>query len=186
LVRSSSAAAAKALPQVRVHQAPLRVGPSLPTRWVHDQASEGRDEEDRGDDADITVDDAAAGCRHDIGSSDHWVCGPARGNDGKPGIRKFGTTTANLQELSEWLIAQGTKSAAMESTSVYWIPLYKLLESRGIEPMLVNARQLHNVPGRKTDVSDCLWLQVLHSCRPPARLVSSASRAAAPDGQLRC
>jgi len=100
----------------------------------------------------------------DIGSSEHWVCGPARGNDGKPVIRKFGTTTADLQELAEWLIAQGTKSAAMESTSVYWIPLYELLESRGIEPVLVNARQLHNVPGRKTDVSDCQWLQVLHSC----------------------
>jgi transposase len=52
----------------------------------------------------------------------------------------------------------------MESTSVYWIPLCELLESRGIEPVLVNARQLHNVPGRKTDVSDCQWLQVLHSC----------------------
>src|SRR5262249_37772216 len=52
----------------------------------------------------------------------------------------------------------------MESTSVYWLPLYELLESRGIEPVLVNARQLHNVPGRKTDFSDCQWLQQLHSC----------------------
>jgi transposase len=52
----------------------------------------------------------------------------------------------------------------MESTSVYWIPLFELLEGRGIEPVLANARQLHNVPGRKTDYSDCQWLQQLHSC----------------------
>lgn len=100
----------------------------------------------------------------DVGSSQHWVCGPARGDDGKPAIRSFGTTTVELEALVDWLAAQGTKSAAMESTYVYWIPLYELLESRGIEPVLVNARQLHNVPGRKTDVSDCQWLQLLHSC----------------------
>src|SRR3954452_1166339 len=99
----------------------------------------------------------------DVGSSQHWVCGPARGDDGKPAIRSFGTTTVDLEALVDWLVAQGTKSAAMESTYVYWIPLYELLESRGIEPVLVNARQLHNVPGRKTDVSDCQWLQLLHS-----------------------
>jgi transposase len=100
----------------------------------------------------------------DIGSSEHWVCGPVRGGDGKPVIRSFGTTTVELEALVDWLAAQGTTSAALESTYVYWIPLYELLESRGIEPVLVNARQLHNVPGRKTDVSDCQWLQLLHSC----------------------
>ena len=100
----------------------------------------------------------------DVGSSQHWVCGPARDDNEKPVIRSFGTTTVDLEALVDWLGAQGTKSAAMESTSVYWIPLYELLESRGIEPVLVNARQLHNVPGRKTDVSDCQWLQLLHSC----------------------
>jgi len=100
----------------------------------------------------------------DIGSSEHWVCGPAPGDGGKPMIRSFGTTTEDLEALVDWLAAQGTKSAAMESTYVYWIPLYELLEARGIEPVLVNARQLHNVPGRKTDVSDCQWLQLLHSC----------------------
>jgi len=98
----------------------------------------------------------------DVGSSQHWVCGPARDADGKPAIRCFGTTTVDLEALADWLAAQGTTSAAMESTYVYWIPLYELLESRGIEPVLVNARQLHNVPGRKTDVSDCQWLQLLH------------------------
>jgi hypothetical protein len=77
----------------------------------------------------------------DIGSSQHWVCGPARDDDGKPAIRSFGTTTVDLEALVDWLATQGTKSVAMESTSVYWIPLYELLEARGIEPVLVNARQ---------------------------------------------
>lgn len=99
----------------------------------------------------------------DIGSTEHWVCGPAS-SDGQRQVRVFGTTTPQLQELVNWLAEQGVKSAAMESTSVYWIPLYELLESRGIDPVLVNARQLHNVPGRKTDMSDCQWLQLLHSC----------------------
>ncbi|MFQ5599895.1 MAG: IS110 family transposase [Candidatus Krumholzibacteriia bacterium] len=99
----------------------------------------------------------------DIGSKEHWVCGPAPAGGG-PNVRVFGTTTLQLHELADWLSEQGVESAAMESTSVYWIPLYELLESRGIEPVLVNARQLHNVPGRKTDFSDCQWLQLLHSC----------------------
>ncbi|NJK42483.1 MAG: IS110 family transposase [Aquincola sp.] len=99
----------------------------------------------------------------DVGSSQHWVCGPAR-EDGKPNVRVFGTTTDQLNELADWLVEQGVESVAMESTYVYWIPIYELLESRGIEVLLVNARQLHNVPGRKTDFSDCQWLQLLHSC----------------------
>ncbi len=99
----------------------------------------------------------------DVGSSEHWVCGPARA-DGKPNVRVFGTTTDQLNELADWLAEQGVESVAMESTSVYWIPVYELLESRGIEVLLVNARQLHHVPGRKTDFSDCQWLQLLHSC----------------------
>lgn len=99
----------------------------------------------------------------DVGSSEHWVCGPGRA-DGIPNVRGFGTTTDQLHALADWLAEQGVESLAMESTSVYWIPIYELLESRGIEVVLVNARQLHNVPGRKTDVSDCQWLQLLHSC----------------------
>jgi transposase len=99
----------------------------------------------------------------DIGGSQHWVCGPAR-EDGEPNVRVFGTTTPELNALVDWLAAEGVTSAAMESTYVYWIPLYELLESRGIEPVLVNARQMHNVPGRKTDFSDCQWIQQLHSC----------------------
>jgi transposase len=99
----------------------------------------------------------------DVGASEHWVCGPAQ-DDGEPNVRVFGTTTPDLEKLVDWLVEQGVTSAAMESTYVYWIPLYEMLESRGIEPVLVNARQLQNVPGRKTDFSDCQWLQVLHSC----------------------
>ncbi len=99
----------------------------------------------------------------DVGSTQHWVCGPARA-DGKANVRVFGTTTDQLSELADWLAEQGVESVAMESTYVYWIPIYELIESRGIEVLLVNARQLHNVPGRKTDMSDCQWLQLLHSC----------------------
>lgn len=99
----------------------------------------------------------------DIGSRENWVCGPAR-SDGKPNVRVFGTTTAELKALVDWLAEQGTESVAMESTSVYWIPLLELLEARDIEAVLVNAHQLHNVPGRKTDFHDCQWIQLLHSC----------------------
>lgn len=99
----------------------------------------------------------------DVGSREHWVCGPTKDDD-KANVRVFNTTTAQLGELVDWLVEQGVESAVMESTSVYWIPLYELLESRGIEAVLVNARQLHNVPGRKTDFLDCQWLQTLHSC----------------------
>jgi transposase len=97
----------------------------------------------------------------DIGSKEHWVAAPPDGDDAN--VRRFGTTTPDLVELVDWLRDQGVTSAAMESTSVYWIPLYELLESRGIQPVLVNARHLHNVPGRKTDFLDCQWLQLLHS-----------------------
>ena len=99
----------------------------------------------------------------DIGSTEHAVCGPAR-EDGEPNVRFFGTTTDRLNELVAWLIALGVVSVAMESTSVYWIPLYELLQSHGIEVVLVNARQLRSVPGRKSDYQDCQWLQLLHSC----------------------
>jgi len=98
----------------------------------------------------------------DVGSTQHWVCGPPQGEP--PNVRVFGTTTVELNALADWLAEQRVKSVAMESTSVYWIPIYELLESRGVEVVLVNARTLHNVPGRKTDFSDCQWIQLLHSC----------------------
>jgi len=99
----------------------------------------------------------------DIGSRDHWVCGPT-GAEGQRNVQVFRTTTPQLNLLADWLIEQSVESVAMESTSVYWIPVYELLESRGIEVVLVNARQMHNVPGRKTDMADCQWIQLLHSC----------------------
>ncbi|MEA1970768.1 MAG: IS110 family transposase [Thermodesulfobacteriota bacterium] len=99
----------------------------------------------------------------DLGSREHWVCGPAR-KDGIPNVLSFGTTTPQLEKLVAWLQEQGVVSVAMESTSIYWIPLYELLESRGFEVLLVNAQHISNVPGRKTDVLDCQWIQLLHSC----------------------
>jgi transposase len=99
----------------------------------------------------------------DVGSSQHWVCGPVKA-DGQPNVCVFGTTTDQLKALADWLCEERVESVAMESTSVYWIPVFELLEARGIEVLLVNARQLHNVPGRKTDVRDCQWIQLLHSC----------------------
>jgi len=99
----------------------------------------------------------------DLSTTEHWVCGPAR-PDGQPNVRVFGTTTPQLMELAHWLKEQRVESVAMESTGVYWIPVYEVLESRGFEVVLVNARQLSNVPGRKTDMQDCQWLQLLHSC----------------------
>ena len=98
----------------------------------------------------------------DLTSTEHWVCCPAKPGT-KPNVRTFGTTTPELARLVDWLQEEGIETVAMESTHVYWIPLYELLESRGIEACLVNARQMHNVPGRKTDMQDCQWLQSLHS-----------------------
>jgi transposase len=99
----------------------------------------------------------------DLGSREHWVCGPERA-DGKRDVQAFGTTTSELQALLQWLQERGVESVAMESTSVYWIPLYELLECHGIEVVLVNMRHLRRVPGRKSDARDCEWLQQLHRC----------------------
>lgn len=99
----------------------------------------------------------------DIGSTEHYVCGPT-GADGEANVKVFGTTTPELKNLADWLTEQQVESVAMESTYLYWIPIYELLESRGFEVVLADARQMHNVPGRKTDVSDCQWIQILHSC----------------------
>lgn len=78
-------------------------------------------------------------------------------------VRCFATFTGDLQRLADWLKTCGVDSVAMESTGVYWIPLFQLLEERGFEVCLVNARYYQNVPGRRTDVSDCQWLRHLHS-----------------------
>src|SRR4051812_40660427 len=97
----------------------------------------------------------------DIGSKEHWVCIPA-GRDEKS-VRKFGTFTCDLEALANWLTECGVKSVAMEATGVYWIPVFQILESRGLDVLLVNARQTKNVAGRKSDVQDCQWIQRLHT-----------------------
>ena len=99
----------------------------------------------------------------DWGSRQHGVCCPGQAEQ-ELEVKTFGTTTLPLQKLADWLEAEGIESVAMEATSVYWIPLYELWEARGIEVVLVHARQLSHVPGRKTDLLDCQWLQLLHSC----------------------
>jgi transposase len=97
----------------------------------------------------------------DVGSEVHYVAVPP---DRDPElVRSFKCFTADLNVLADWLDECGIETVAMESTSVYWIPLYQILESRGFEVILVNARHVKNVPGRKTDVLDCQWLQQLHS-----------------------
>lgn len=78
-------------------------------------------------------------------------------------VCSFGTFTADLRRLADWFTAHGVKTIVMESTGVYWIPAYELLDERGFEVFLVNARDAKHVPGRKTDVSDAQWLQRLHS-----------------------
>lgn len=84
-------------------------------------------------------------------------------------VRSFGTFTQDLHELADWFKACGVTSVAMESTGVYWIPVYEILEQRGFDVILVNARYAKNVPGRKTDVSDAAWLRELHSYGPVTR-----------------
>jgi len=99
----------------------------------------------------------------DLGSREHWVAGPPL-KDNTPNVQRFGTTTPELLRLADWLKEQSVKTLAMESTGVYWIPLFEILASRGFEVNLVNARQVSHVPGRKTDMLDCQWLQLLHAC----------------------
>jgi len=77
-------------------------------------------------------------------------------------VRSFGTFAGDLQHLADWFERCGVRTIAMESTGVYWIPVYEILEQRGFEVMLVNARDAKHVPGRKTDVSDAQWLRRLH------------------------
>jgi transposase len=97
----------------------------------------------------------------DIGSEVHYVAVPPD-RDPEP-VRSFKCFTADLVELADWLEQCGIETVAMESTGVYWIPLYQVLAARGCEVVLVNARNVKNVPGRKTDVLDCQWLQQLHT-----------------------
>jgi transposase len=105
-----------------------------------------------------TINPDAAGL--DIGSTFHVVAVSADRDD-KP-VRTFRTFSGDLHRLADWLKATGIKTVAMESTGVYWIPAFEILEARGFEVLLVNARDVKHVPGRKTDVNDAQWLQQLH------------------------
>ena len=116
----------------------------------------------------------------DIGATEIYVAVP---NDraAQP-VRCFQTFTQDLNELADWLQQCRIDTVAMESTGVYWIPLFQILEARGLEVCLVNAHHVHKVPGRKSDVSDCQWLQYLHSVgllgasfRPPEQVCAVRS-----------
>jgi transposase len=100
----------------------------------------------------------------DLSSSDHWVCVP---DDSVPAgqspVRSFGAFTEKLDHMVEWLRKCGVTTVAMESTGKYWIAPYQRLEAAGFKVILVNARDIKHVPGRKTDMLDCQWIQLLHS-----------------------
>jgi transposase len=97
----------------------------------------------------------------DIGSDEILACVPI--DRAAQPVRQFGTFTPDLIALADWLIACHIETVAMESTGVYWIPVYEILEARGLKPQVVNARHLKNVPGRKSDWQDCQWIQRLHT-----------------------
>jgi transposase len=97
----------------------------------------------------------------DLGAREIFVAVPPE-CDSEP-VGSYATFTEDLHRLADWLTGCGIGTVAMESTGVYWIPLFQILEARGFEVCLVNARYYENVPGRRTDVSDCQWLRYLHS-----------------------
>ena len=106
-----------------------------------------------------TVEANAAGI--DVGARKVYAAVPPD-RDPQP-VRSFDTFTEDLEKLAHWLLACGIRSVAMESTGVYWIPVFDILEAKGLRVCLVNARHVKHVPGRKSDVQDCQWLQYLHS-----------------------
>ena len=97
----------------------------------------------------------------DVGASSHFVAVSAA--RAEPPVQEFAAFTADLYRLADWLAECGVATVVMESTGVYWIPLFGVLEERGFEVMLVDPRRIKNVSGRKTDVLDCQWLQQLHT-----------------------
>jgi transposase len=101
----------------------------------------------------------------DLGSERHWVCGPTTDGTARE-VADFGATTPELIRLAQWLKQRQVESVAMESTGVYWIAPHEVLEGQGLKILLVDTRQLARVPGRdkKSDPTDCEWIQRLHSC----------------------
>lgn len=106
----------------------------------------------------LTINKRAAGL--DVGSTFHVVA--VRGDLDEEPVRTFKSFSGDLHAMADWLVGLGITTVAMESTGVYWIPVFEILEKRGLEVLLVNARDVKNVPGRKTDVNDAEWLQQLH------------------------
>lgn len=111
----------------------------------------------------------------DVGNEEHYVAVPPD-RDEHP-VQSFDCFTADLQAMAAWLKRCGIQTVAMQSTGVYWLPLYEILEQNGIEVYLVNARHTKNLPGRKTDVQECQWLMKLHtygllnnSFQPPEKI----------------
>ena len=100
-------------------------------------------------------------CGIDIGAASHWVSVPPERDT--EAVREFGCYTPDLAAMADWLKQCQIETVAMESTGVYWIPVFQVLESRGFEVILVNAHHVKSVPGRKSDVLDCQWLRQLHS-----------------------
>ena len=97
----------------------------------------------------------------DVGATSHWVAVPPEGR--AESVREFGVFTADLYAIADWLKQCRVKRVALESTGVYWIPLFEVLEEKGLEVRLVDARKVKNVSGRKSDLLDCQWLRQLHS-----------------------
>lgn len=97
----------------------------------------------------------------DIGASEIYVCVPEDRDSEK--VRVFGTFTRDLEGIADWLSQCQVTSVAMESTGIYWLGIYQILEARGVEVLLVNAAHIKNVTGKKTDILDCQWIQQLHT-----------------------
>ena len=97
----------------------------------------------------------------DVGNSTHYVA--VRPDPDPNPVRRFECFTADLHRLADWLERCGVTTVAMQSTGVYWIPLYDILDARGLEVYLVNARHTKNLPGRKSDVQESQWLLKLHT-----------------------
>lgn len=111
----------------------------------------------------------------DVGSRSHFVAVPE--GTSEPSVREFESFTDDLQRMADWLRSCEVTTVVMESTGIYWIPVFEILESKGFDVKLVNARHVKNVPGRKSDVLDCQWLQQLHTYgllegafRPPEQI----------------
>lgn len=109
----------------------------------------------------IVVHPNAAGI--DLGSKEHYVAVPPGRDATGQDVRKFATHTPGIREMAKWLVECEVETVAMESTGVYWIPVYDILEEAGLEVKLVHAAHLKYVPGRKSDVLDCEWIQQIHA-----------------------